>query len=157
MKTAAKFFVVVLVAALSACNRGPAVSLPGEAPGWTRLGDTRTFSASKLYEYIDGEADKYVQLGVKQTVTADYRHRSGLEAKADVFVMSAGLGPRQLLGAEPGADTRGVSLGEAARVHASSLAFRKGRYFVRVVAFGDGVKVPVQLVDLARAIDQNLK
>jgi hypothetical protein len=140
-----------------ACSRQPAISMPDTAPGWNRTGQVRTFSAKKLYEYMDGEADKYVQAGVKQTITANYRHRSGLEAVADVFVMSAGLGPIQLFGAEPGTDTHGVGLGEAARVYASSLTFRKGRYLVRVVAFAEGPRVSVQLEDLAKAIDQQLK
>jgi len=157
MNTSAKSLVLIILAALSACSRGPAVSLPDSAPGWDRTGEVRQYSAKNLYQYMDGEADKYVKAGVKQTITADYRHRSGLQATADVFVMSAGLGPRQLYGAEPGADAKGVDLGEAARVYKSSLVFRKGRYFVRVVAFGEGIKVPVQLVDLAHAIDEQLK
>lgn len=148
---------IAFLVALCACSRGPAVSMPEAAPGWTRSGEVRTFSAKKLSDYIDGEAEKYIQAGVQKTVTADYRHRTGLQATVDVFVMEAGLGPRQLFGAEPGTDTKGVSLGEAARVFSSSLVFRKGRYFVRVVAFGDGIKVPVQLVDLAHAVDQELK
>jgi hypothetical protein len=157
MKLVAKSLVLVVLAALSACSRQAAVWLPDAAPGWSRSGEVRQFSAKNLYQYMDGEADKYVQAGVKQTITADYRHRSGLQATADVFVMSAGLGPRQLFGAEPGTDAKGVALGEAARVYRSSLVFRKGRYFVRVVAFGEGIKVPVQLVDLAHAIDEQLK
>ena len=131
--------------------------MPESAPGWTRSGEVRTFSPKKLSEYIDGEADKYIEAGVQKTITADYRHRSGLQATADVFLMEAGLGPRQLYGAEPGTDTKGVGLGDAARVYSSSLVFRKGRYFVRVVAFGEGIKVSVQLVDLAHAIDEGLK
>jgi hypothetical protein len=148
--------IATIVLAL-ACSRGPAVSMPDGAPGWAKTGETRTFPAKKLSDYIDGEADKYIQARVQKTVTADYRHRSGLQATADVFVMSDGLGSRQLFGAEPGTDTKGVSLGEVARVYSSSLVFRKGRYFVRVVAFGEGIKVPVQLVDLAHAIDEELK
>lgn len=151
---------LVLIAVLvlsAACSREPAASLPEGAPGWARNGEVRTFSAKNLSDYIDGEAEKYIQAGMRKALTADYRHRSGLQATVDVFVMDAGLAPRQLLGAEPGADTKGVALGEAARVYSSSLVFRKGRYFVRVVAFGEGIKVPVQLVDLATAVDQELK
>lgn len=140
-----------------ACSRAPSVSLPETAPGWTRNGEVRTFSAKKLSEYIDGEAEKYLQAGVQKTLTADYRHRSGLQATVDVFVMEAGLGPRQLFGAEPGPDAKGVALGDAARVYSSSVVFRKRQYFVRVIAFGEGIKVPVQLVDLAKAVDQELR
>lgn len=152
-----KAILVAMLVVVSACSRGPDISLPESAPGWTRSGEVRTFSAKNLSDYIDGEAEKYIQAGVQKTLTADYRHRSGLQATVDVFVMSAGLGPRQLFGAEPGPDTKGVALGEAARVYSSSLVFRKRLYFVRVVAFGEGIKVPVQLVDLAHAIDQELK
>ncbi len=157
MNSVRQVTLLVLLIAACGCSHDPAVSLPESAPGWTRSAEVRTFSAKNLSDYIDGEAEKYIQAGVQKTLTADYRHRSGLQATVDVFVMDAGLAPRQLLGAEPGADTKGVSLGEAARVYNSSLAFRKRRYFVRVVAFGEGIKVPVQLVDLATAVDQQLK
>ncbi len=158
MKAIRKPVLIVTLVALCACTSGPPVTMPDSAPGWTRNGEVRTFSAKKLSEYIDGEADQYIRAGVVKTLTADYRHRTGLQATVDVFVMEAGLGPRQLFGAEPPTpESKGFSLGEAARVYSSSLVFRKGRYFVRVVAFGEGIKVAVQLVDLAKVVDEQLK
>ena len=36
-----------------------------EVPGWSRTGETRTFEAGNLWQYIDGDADRYVQAGAE--------------------------------------------------------------------------------------------
>src|SRR5208283_3605572 len=66
---------VILTGLLLGC-RSKAPSAPVDffsdsisAPGWVKSGDTRTFAASHLWEYIDGDADKYIQAGVVKTLT----------------------------------------------------------------------------------------
>jgi hypothetical protein len=39
---------------------------------------TRTFEASHLWEYIDGDADKYIQAGMVKTLTSDYKFAEDL-------------------------------------------------------------------------------
>jgi hypothetical protein len=47
-------------------------------------------------------------------------------------------------------------LGDAARLYTGSLTLRRGRYFVRLVAYENGPEVPQALVALARAIASKL-
>jgi len=47
-------------------------------------------------------------------------------------------------------------LGDAARLSSASLAFRKSRYLVRLVAYSQGPEVPAALTVLARAIEREL-
>jgi hypothetical protein len=43
------------------------------APGWSRQGPSRGFTADDLWEYVDGDADRYVDLGLSGMRTATYR------------------------------------------------------------------------------------
>jgi hypothetical protein len=128
----------------------------GEVTGWVKSGETRTFEADRLWEYIDGDADRYIQAGVEQTLTADYRYQNRADAVADVHILKTPDGPRKLMEAESSADSRPASVGDNARLYASSLVFRKGRYLVRVVAYDETPEISKALVDLGQAIGRRL-
>ncbi len=66
-------------------------------PGWAKTSDTRTFSAADLWKYIDGDADKYVQAGVVNTLTSDYRLNGKTDATLDVYVMGSTAGAQKNL------------------------------------------------------------
>ena len=127
-----------------------------EVPGWTKSGETRTFQADKLWEYIDGDAEKYIQAGVQKTLTADYRYREKSGAAADVYVMSASGGAQSIFESESALGSETVQLGDGGRLYAGSLTFRKGLYFVRLVAYQDAPDVRDALVALGRAIERRL-
>lgn len=128
-----------------------------EAQGWTKSGETRVFPGDHLYEYIDGDADKYVHAGVKQTLTSDYRYGEKVDAVADVFIMSTAAGATTVFESQPATGSEPVQLGDAARLYKGSLTFRKGRYFARLVAYQDVPEVPQALVALGRAIAGKLE
>ena len=129
----------------------------GEAAGWSKTGDTRMFAAADLWQYMDGGADRYVQAGVERTYAAAYRHRDGLEANAEVHVFRAASAAKALLDAEPAAGSRPVDLGDAARLYAASLVFRRGPFLVRLVSYQEGASVGPALIELARAIDMRVE
>ena len=128
-----------------------------EVPGWSKVGETRTFEASNLWQYIDGGAEKYIRAGVQKTLTADYRYGDSIEATADVHVMATADGPRSIMDSESAADSQPLALGDAARLYEASLIFRKGRYFVRLVAYKQSPEVGKVLVELARRIERKLE
>jgi len=136
----------------------PATYFPesNEAPGWVKSGETRTFPADRLWEYIDGDADKYVQAGVQQTLTTDYRYGDKIEAVADVYVMATADGATKVFESQEATGSEAVPVGDAARLYKGSLTFRKNRYFVRLVAYEDVPEVPQALVALGRAIADKL-
>ena len=129
----------------------------GEAAGWTKTGDTRTFAAADLWQYMDGGADRYVQAGVERTYAAPYRHRDGIEANAEVHFFRAATAAKALLDAEPAAGSRPVDLGDAGRLFAASLVFRRGHCLVRLVSHQEGASVGPALIELARAIDTRVE
>jgi len=146
-----------------ACGSRPTLNtnriLPeaGEAAGWAKTRETRIFPAERLYEYIDGDAEKYARAGVQQTVTSDYRFGQDLDAVVDVFVMSNAAGATTVFDSQPAIGSQPVQLGNAARAYKGSLIFRQGRCFVRLVAFADTPDTAKALATLARAISDKLK
>lgn len=126
-----------------------------EAQGWTK-GETRTFEPGNLWEYIDGDAEKYIQAGVQRTLTSDYRYREKIEAAADVYVMGNPDGARKIFDSESSGGTQAVNLGDAARSAKGSITFRKGTYFVRIIAYQEAPEGGEALVALGRAIERRL-
>jgi Family of unknown function (DUF6599) len=154
--------VVLVLPLLFACTpkpgSKPATYFPesAEVPGWSRTGETRIFPADRLWEYIDGDAEKYVRAGVEQTLTADYRYRNKFDAVADVFVMATASGATKVFESQPAAGSQPVSAGDAARLYKGSLTLRKGRIFVRLVAFSDAPEASDALTALGRGIASRL-
>jgi hypothetical protein len=128
----------------------------GEVPGWSRAGETRTFQASNLWEYIDGDAERYVQAGVEKTLTTDYRFREKVEAVADIHLMKTADGARKIFESEASAESQRTALGDDARLSKGTLTFRKGSRFVRLVAYQEDREVGNALLDLGRAIEKKL-
>jgi hypothetical protein len=131
--------------------------LPETAEGWTKSSATRTFPADRLYEYIDGDADRYLKAGIERALTSDYRYRGKIDAVADLFVMKDAAGAAAVLESQPANSSQPVPIGEAARLYPGTLMFRQGRFFVRMVAYNEGSDVPGALLSLGRAIADRLK
>ena len=71
---------------------------PGAVAGWEKTSDTRVFAAKDLWQYIDGDAEQYIQAGVVSTSTSDYKYQNQLEAAVDVYTMGDSAGARKILG-----------------------------------------------------------
>lgn len=148
---------LLLVAACGCARRGfhPFPSAQ-EAPGWTK-GRVRSFQAARLWEYVDGDAERYLEAGVESTYTAEYRYQAGAEAVVDVHLMRDAAGARRIFESEPETGSRPVNVGEAGRHYGPSLTFRRGRCFVRLVAYEDSPAMRAALTALAAALDRHLR
>jgi hypothetical protein len=155
------FALVVVVAALALISAGCKKSsnpfpASNAANGWTKTGETRTFKAADLWQYIDGDAERYVSAGVVTTSTADYKYNGNIEATVDVYTMSDEQGARKVFDSDPAQDSKSASMGDASRIFGQSLIFRKGRYLVRIVAFNPAPGLDQDLMTLGHAIEGNL-
>jgi hypothetical protein len=153
---------IVILTLFSACNsksvskaREP-LPLSGEVAGWEKSGETRVFPAANLWEYIDGDAEKYLQAGVERTLTADYRYQNKIEAVADIYVMKTPEGARKIFESESGAGSQRIQLGDDARLFPATLSFRKGPYFVRLTAYQEAPEIGAALRELGRAMERKL-
>ncbi len=149
---------MVAVAALSGCKKKSVDPFPvsGAVAGWEKTGETRTFDAKNLYQYIDGDAEQYISAGVVTTSTADYKYQGSLEAVVDVHTMSGADGARKIFETGQTRDVKTVQLGDAGIAYAQSVIFRKGPYLVRIVAYDSTPQTPQALLALARGVEAKL-
>jgi len=158
-----KLMFVLCVALLGdvSCNResrGSAAPFPisNEVAGWAKTSDIRGFEASDLWQYIDGEAERYLKAGVQKVFTADYKFQNKVDATVDVYTMGNPDGAAKILESEPLGSATQVRLGDSARLYDQSLVFRKGSYLVRIVAYQASVETPQAIVALGRGIERRL-
>ena len=124
----------------------------GEVPGWVKTGATRTFEAADLWQYVDGDAERYLKAGVIRTLTSDYKFQDSIEAVADIYFMKAPDGAAMVLESMPATGSRNAGIGDVSRHFGASLMFRKGPYYVRLVAYQESPLVAEALTALGKAI-----
>ncbi len=153
--------VALAIAALAAgtgCKKKAVDPFPasGAVAGWEKTSDTRVFAAKDLWQYIDGDAEQYIQAGVVSTSTSDYKYQGQLEAVVDVYTMGDSAGAQKILGKSQSKDAKTVSVGDAGIAYAQSVTFRKGPYLVRIVAYEDTPGAQQALIALAHGVEAKL-
>ncbi|MEN6536560.1 MAG: DUF6599 family protein [Bryobacteraceae bacterium] len=155
-------YLVALLAICTACGTRPGAKTAslfpesGDVEGWTKARETRTFKAEDLWQYIDGDNQKYLQAGVEKTLTSDYRYKGKTDAVVDIYVMGTAEGSRKVFDSESGEGSIPVALGDAGRLYAASATFRHGRYFVRLTAYENAPEIGNALMALGKAVDSRL-
>jgi len=150
---------VVLVVVACGCKKGsPTQPLPAsnEVAGWEKTGETRTYTAANLSNYIDGGAEQYLKAGFKNASTSDYKFQGKIEAVADVYEMTDASAARKIFEADPAGDARTVPIGDAARASSQSVVFYKGRFLVRIIAYQETPETPQALQQLGQGIEKRL-
>lgn len=140
------------------CKKSPQDPFPasGAIAGWQKTDATRVFVAKDLWQYIDGDAEHFVQAGVVSTSTADYTYNGQLEAVIDVHTMGAADGARKIVETGVSREAKTIQLGDEGVQYAQSVTFRKGRYVVRIVAYEETAETPQALLALARGVEARL-
>jgi hypothetical protein len=130
----------------------------GFSPGWALEGPIKKYTGEDLFEYINGEAELYVQFGFKILAAGLYLKDGNekLGITADVYEMGSDLEAFGIYAnyrkpeAEPGkAGTEGF-------VSPSQLMFYQGRYFVQLNASGTVTQDQAVFLNLAGLISRNL-
>lgn len=124
--------------------------------GWQKTDETRIFEAKDLWQYIDGDAEHFVQAGVVTSSTSDYSYSGRIEAVVDVHTMGDAEGARKILETGLTKDAKSIPLGDAGVQYAQSISFRKGPYLVRIVAYESTPDTPQALLALAHGVEARL-
>ena len=125
-------------------------------PGWEKHGASRTFEASHLWEYVDGDAERYIQAGVVKTLDCDYTFNKKTDATVDVYVMGNASGAKKIYDGESSEGSEKLTIGDASRYAKGSLTFCQGPYFVRLVAYQDAPDQETALSALAFSVSIHL-
>lgn len=144
--------------ALSGCKSLPRNIFPvsGEVTGWQKTSDTRVFEPENLWQYLDVDSEQYIQAGVVTTSTSEYKFQNQLGAVVDIHTMSNDAGASRVLEFGRSGDARPVQVGDAGYAFTQSVAFRKGPYLVRIVAYQPSPDAAQALVALAHGVEARL-
>ncbi|MFB3881056.1 MAG: DUF6599 family protein [Armatimonadota bacterium] len=107
---------------------------PAAAAGdWRTRGSVRTYSPTKLYEYIDGNADLFLSYEFADLAVGDYEPSKGEGwISVDVYNMATPLQAFGIFGAERPPDVLLTALGAQGYESDGLIAFWKGQYYVKV-------------------------
>jgi hypothetical protein len=158
LKWAVAALVIVAAVASTGCKKKVSNPFPasGAIAGWEKTSETRTFAASKLSDYIDGDAEQYISAGVVTTSTSDYKFQGQLEATVDVHTMKDAGGAQKILETGVTSDAKKIAVGDECVQYAQSIAFRKGNSLVRIVAYQSTPDTPQNLLALAHGVEAKL-
>jgi hypothetical protein len=162
---------VFMIFALAACGGGdpspvkpePAAvtgfDLPadGEMPGWFRVTEPEHYEADNLWEYINGQADFFIDYGFQRVDAAEYRYD---DESSSVVVEIYQMGrPQEAFGifaAERTREDRPLEIGAQAYLGANVLGFWQGEHYVKLTSFDEGPAVERLLVGLAEEISSRI-
>jgi hypothetical protein len=149
---------IAVVIAGAGCRKKAVDPFPasGTVAGWEKTSDTRVFAAKDLWQYIDGDAEQYIQAGVVSTSTSDYKYQGQLEAVVDVYTMGDSAGAQKIIEKSQSNDAKTVSLGDEGIAYSQSVSFRKGPYLVRIVAYESSPSAQQALIALAQGVQAKL-
>ncbi len=122
---------VLAASAVTASCAGETSGFP-VMEGWTRVGETRVYTAENLWEYIDGAAVLFVEYGVRTCTAADLSDGE-VEVTVDLYEMGSPLGAVGVFKAESaggGVDLRGATLATVSPPYQARLV--KGNTYAKV-------------------------
>jgi len=155
------FFLLNLITTLpvSAEDREKRV-LPasGFSPGWALEGPIKKYTGEDLFEYINGEAELYLQFNFKILTTGLYL-KEGDDKRgiaADVYEMGSDLEAFGIYANYRKPEAEPVKAGAGGVVGPSQLMFYQGRYFVQLNASGAATQDQAVFLTLAGLISKTL-
>jgi hypothetical protein len=151
--------VIAMLAASTGCKKKTVdpFPAPGAVAGWEKSTETRSFAAKELWQYIDGDAEQYIEAGVISVSTADYKYQNQLQAVVDVYTMKDSAGARKVFEADQAGGAGSVQVGDAGIASGRSVTFRKGLFLVRIVAYNDKPGAQQALIALAHGVESRLQ
>lgn len=159
LKAVLTLLAVIGLLNLPACRKHTAADpfpATGQIAGWQKTGETRVFAAKDLWQYIDGDSERYIQAGVISTSTSDYNYQSRLEAVVDVHTMGTADGAQKILSGVQAGDASTIPIGDGGVAYSQSITFRKGIYLVRIIAYQSYAEGPKALLALAHGVESRL-
>lgn len=161
----------VMIIALVACggaeptqhDSGPAeisgFQLPadGELPGWSRVTEPEYYVADNLWNYINGQADFFIDYGFVGVDTAEFRNdRTGGSVVLEIYRMGSPPEGFGIFAAERTREDRSIEIGSGAFLGPNVLGFWQEEHYVKVTSFEEGPEIEELLILMAEGISSLL-
>jgi hypothetical protein len=126
--------------------------------GWRMATEPDFFDSENLWEYIDGQAEMYLDYGFQQVVTVDYISPDGTRSLAvEIYLMESPTHAFGLYAAERSPGESFIEIGVQGYIGENILNFWKGSYYVKLTSFEVVPDLEETLMTLAGVIAGNVK
>jgi len=119
---------------------GIIAALPQRTNKWIQTRLPKIYISDNLYEYLDGQADFYINKGFKRLIVGEYKNAVGQSAIVEIYEMETPLDAwavLQELKPQPASALSANILGYQTK---DMIVFAKGRMFVKVFASTGDIK-----------------
>ena len=163
--------IILMMIAVAACSggdpsqeaQGPsettgfALPADGEPPGWSLVTELEHYEADNLWEYINGQADFFIDYGFVRVDTAEYRNdqESG-SVVLEVYRMGRPQEAFGIFAAERTPDDRPLEIGAQAYLGTNVLGFWQAEQYVKLTSFDEGAAVEQLLIGFAEEISARI-
>jgi hypothetical protein len=129
-----------------------------ESQGWQAASSPQFFEPQNLWEYINGQAEMYIDYGFQLVVTLEYRSMDGARSMAiEIFQMKNPNHAFGIYAAERSPDDRFINMGAQGYLSENVLNFWKGLYYVKLTSFQMSPDTKEILMMLAGVIAAKIK
>jgi hypothetical protein len=168
IRPAALAVMMIVIAACSGgepteVEPGPATAagfvLPAddELPGWSLVTGPEHFGADNLWEYINGQADFFIDYGFVRVDTAEYRNdQESSTVVLEVYRMGRPQEAFGIFAAERTPGDRPLEIGAGAYLGANILGFWQAEQYVKLTSFDEGPAIERLLISLAEEISSRI-
>jgi len=127
------------------------IVFPEENNGWRASGAGECYSPETLFDYINGGAEVYRALNVREVLVQRYAKAGEADLVAEVYDMGS---PADAFGAYHHDVRQGESadIGQESEYVSGSLSFWKNRFFVSVVVFEESPKGREAVLNIGRIL-----
>jgi hypothetical protein len=161
---------IILIVACVACGGGQpppaepgatasgfALPADGEIPGWSRITEPEHYLVDNLWDYINGQADFFIDYGFVRVDAAEYRNE---QESTSVVLEGWQMGrPQEAFGIFAAERTRGdrpLDIGSGAYLGANVLGFWQGELYVKLTTFEEGPAIEQLLIGLAEEVSSRI-
>jgi len=127
----------------------------GEVSGWTRKEAPRSWVSQKLWEYINGGADVYLDYGFKEVAAVELSDGTH-SMTVDVYEFETFEGAFGMYARERAPSYRFIKIGAQGYHQGLSLNFYQSKYYVKITAFSDDIATRNAVRKMADAVTRNI-
>jgi hypothetical protein len=129
----------------------------GEMPGWSMVTEPEHYEADNLWEYINGQADFFIDYGFVRVDTAEYRNdQESSSVVLEIYRMGRAQEAFGIFAAERTRDDRPLEIGAGAYLGANVLGFWQAEQYVKLTSFDEGPAVEQALIGFAEEISSRI-
>ena len=124
----------------------------GAVAGWHRRGEPDFYDRDRLFEYVDGAANAYLDNEFQGVATVDFLPAEGKDfITVDVYDMKDAAHAKRIYGKER-CKAKPAGVGAESTAGPDTLRFRKGRYYVKLTASAPTAPFPAAMAALAKRV-----